>query len=259
MLGLKELQGAFKRHLLEADPAIAEHIVGSGALGEEARLGIYAYAYRARLEEALATDFGGLQGLLGEDAFHELCQAYIDARPSTHFSLRWFGAGLAELLAQAPAYADRPHLAEMAAFEWALTEVFDAANADCADASAAQAVPPQAWPTLRVALHPAVKLLRLEWNTPSLWRAARDATEEAPPLRQEPGGWLLWRQGLTTRYRSLDEDEAAALELVAGRGDFAELCECLEAWMPPDQVPMRAASLLKTWLADSMVHRLETD
>ena len=29
--------------------------------------------------------------------------------------------------------------------------------------------------------------------------------------------------------------------------------------MPPDEVPLRAASLLKTWLADSLVHRLETD
>lgn len=45
-------------------------------------------------------------------------------------------------------------------------------------------------------------------------------------------------------------DEAAALES-ALRGDtFGEICAALRHWLPEEEIPLRAASLLATW-ADS--------
>jgi len=67
--------------------------------------------------------------LLGDDRFQALDLAYIDAEPSHHFPIRWFGHRLSRFLADAADYQDTPVLAEMAAFEWALRDAFDVADA----------------------------------------------------------------------------------------------------------------------------------
>jgi hypothetical protein len=62
--------------------------------------------------------------------------------------------------------------------------------------------------------------------------------------------WLLWRQNLQNFFRSLDPIESAALDS-ALRGDaFGDLCAALAAWVPEEQIPLRAATLLGSW-ADS--------
>jgi hypothetical protein len=64
---------------------------------------------------------------------------------------------------------------------------------------------------------------------------------------------MLWRQVLTTRYRSLDVSEASALDAMVDGGDFAELCDLLCSWHAPEDVPLKAASTLKGWLAGGLI------
>jgi hypothetical protein len=45
-------------------------------------------------------------------------------------------------------------------------------------------------------------------------------------------------------------DESAALDLGVSGANFAEICQALAEWLPDDEIPLRAASLLGTW-ADS--------
>jgi hypothetical protein len=42
-------------------------------------------------------------------------------------------------------------------------------------------------------------------------------------------------------------DEAAALDSALRGGNFGEICESLAEWLPDDEVPLRAASLLGAW------------
>ncbi|MBN8481051.1 MAG: putative DNA-binding domain-containing protein [Xanthomonadales bacterium] len=64
-------------------------------------LAVYVNAYRARLREALAADHPRLARHLGEARWLALCDAYIDAQPSTARSLRTFGDRLPEFISQA--------------------------------------------------------------------------------------------------------------------------------------------------------------
>ena len=73
---------------------------GDGVAGEADRLAVYHHGYRARLREALATEFPGLALLAGR-RFAALLDDYVAAHPSTHFNIRWHGAGLADFLATA--------------------------------------------------------------------------------------------------------------------------------------------------------------
>jgi hypothetical protein len=54
------------------------------------------------------------------------------------------------------------------------------------------------------------------------------------------------------QWRRLDTDEAAALDAVAAGEPFARLCERMTA-VHGDGGALRAASLLKRWLADGLL------
>ncbi len=258
MSGLSDLQTAFKAHLLEGAGEIVARVQSTPGLAAEVRLDIYRNAYHARLEEALATDYEALRAVLGEEAFSTLSRDYIQAFPSTHFSLRWFGRKLADFLTVHPPYLARPDLAELARFEWTLAEAFDAADAPIAAEADAARIPPQAWPDLRVSLHPSLRRATCRWNTPARWRELKDhAPASAPVMLSEPAQVLVWRDGLTTRYRTLPGDEAAALAAAAQGAVFAELCEALVPWNVPEDVALRAAGLLKGWLAGALVTGLD--
>jgi len=84
-------------------------------------------------------------------------------------------------------------------------------------------------------------------------------TIPAPECLTEPGACLVWRDGLSTRYRSLEPDENAALVAAVSGADFAEICEGLIPWEQAEQpIALRAASLLKTWLTSGLVSELKS-
>ena len=255
MPDLSEIQAAFQRHILLHDPAIATHIVGVGQTEIEQRLAVYANAYLARLVEALANDYPALQGVLGQDGFVELCHAYVRAYPSRHYSLRYLGQHLPDYLLQ----DHREHLSELARFEWALTTSFDAQDRDVASVAQATAIPAAAWPSLRVRVHPSVNQLILSWNTLARWRGVKEGRLPSVPKRLgEPRSCLIWREGLVSRYRSLEPDEGAAFVTARAGATFAELCGEMAANTPESEVAPRAASFLKTWLSSGIVSELLT-
>lgn len=259
MRTLSQLERAFQDHVLHGQPAIAQEIV-SDTLDAATRLDIYAQAYRLRLIEALETDFVALRAYLGNDRFDTVAHAYIAQCPSRHPSLRYFGAALSGFLRDPSPYAAEPLLAELAAFDWALTDAFDAPDSTPITVEAIAAVPPAAWPGLCFTLHPSLLRLDLHWNAPAIWNAV-DAVEALPaPTRSEfPISWLIWRQDLHTYFRSLGVDEAFALETVRAGGSFADMCEGLCEWVDAQHVAPHAAGLLKQWVVDGLICAVATN
>lgn len=254
MIGLQELQASFRRSLQTGDDAIAIHLAGSGQLAVSERLGIYQNAYRSRLVEALGKDYPVVQALLGEDAFTTVCHAYIDVHPSRSFSLRWLGQSMASFLSK-PDYP--PHLPELARFEWALVEAFDAADVVVAKEEDLTSIPAQEWPALKLRFHPSVQTLSCDWNVLALWRAVQDKTLLPDPIAlPQPLAHLVWREQLTTRYRTLEDDETDAMEAVACGDSFAALCERLTRWHADEAVPLRAVSLLKRWRTEGLISEI---
>jgi hypothetical protein len=253
--GLKELQQAFTRHLLSGDGAVADYIAEGGRLDARARLAVYANAYYARLVEALAIDYRVLSAVLGEQRFEALSHDYIRSQPSTFFSLRWFGGGLAAFMAARHADDDSADLAELARLEWALVDAFDATDVPPLAVDAAAVLPAEAWPTLRLVFHPSVGTLSLAWNTLEIWKAVRAGGAPPPWMRLEPPeSCAVWRSDLRTRFRPLAADEACALAAARNGADFARMCELLGDWHQDDtETAVRAAGLLKCWLGEGMI------
>lgn len=259
MSALRERQAQLRAYLLDRDGDIERHIVGTANADAQTRLDIYADGYALRLIECLQKDFPALSALIGDDAFAALARAYIAQYPSRHFSVRYIGARLAEFI-HARGDAQATLHAELAAFEWALMNAFDAADTPVAHVANMAAVAPADWPGLRFKCGPSLQRLDLCSHAPTLWKAAERGDDLSTVATRAPSAaptpWIVWRQDLRVYFRSLTAAEAWALDAICGDADFAELCEGLCEWHAPDAVALQAAGFLKQWLTDGLIERL---
>ena len=252
---LASLQQEFLALLLSGDQRIKASIESSEKVSAAVRLGLYSDAYRLRLFEALEETFPALHTLVGDERFYSLADAYLRETPSQHFSVRYFGHGLAAYLKSIA--GDDPMdmlIAEMTEFEWALRDAFDAQDVDPATADIMQTIEPEQWATVVFTLHPSVRLIYLNWNIPPLWQAIDEEAEPMAPEQNEyPMSWLIWRNNLQTFYRSLEVDEAWGLQMTLAGGSFADLCAGLTEWIDEEHAATRAAGLLMGWIDEGLV------
>jgi hypothetical protein len=254
---LDQVQDDFQRFLLRGDAGIEDHVVGTQRVPVSTRLGIYSGGYGARLTEALQTNYPVLAQLLGESDFDGLAAAYIRSHDSSYTSIRYYGNELEAFLAQDPTYAEVPLLAELARWEWAMTETFDAADAPALGIEALGSVPPERWADLRFEWHPSIRRLQLTWNVPQIWNAITHETERPQPaVTAEPGQWLIWRREWATYFRSASPSEAAALDAARSDSSFGELCELLCRLLGEADAPAEAAGYLRDWLQSGLIVKL---
>jgi hypothetical protein len=259
MKRLAATEGRFQDYVVSGTPGIDSEIEGRDALFREQRLAIYRDAYRLRLAEVLATDYGNLHTYLGDDAFDELARAYLAAHPSRFRNVRWFGGKLADFLADEPRYAAHPELAELARFEWALGRAFDARDAASATFEQVASVPPEAWPALRFAAHPALGTMQFRTNAVAIWKLLNHGEDPcAAETLAAPVTWAVWRKEYSPYFRSLDDDEAWALAALVGGSSFGEICAGLCEWVAQDQAAPRAAGLLRGWVEEGWIAELRT-
>jgi hypothetical protein len=255
---LDPLQRAFAHYILEGSGEIRTIVRPSAKADIDTLLGIYRHGYSARLVEVLGHDFPALKALVGAEAFDALASAYIARHPSRGFSVRTVGAALASFLAETPPYAARPALSDMAAFEAAMADAFDAADAAAIGIQRMAALPAPAWPTLHFRFHPSARRLSLRTDAPGFW-AAWNAGKEPSLSVERPGDWLVWRQDLEVKYRALAADESAALGCAMSGEDFSTLCEILARHGPEAEAAYRAAGLVRVWVEAGLVADVSHD
>jgi hypothetical protein len=251
---LRRLQREMQNELLGGESVIEGHIADTPPLTTEARLGIYRHAYVTRLIEALREYYPVLHQILGDEDFEALGTTFVRAHPSVHRSIRWYGREVAAFLREEPPFAEQPILAEIATFEWELAESFDSADAGVLDRAALAGVEPAEWADLTFRFHPSVRRLAFEWNTVAVWKAL--SAEQAPPAPERSADtveWLIWRRNLENYFRSLDSVGVTALDAALERGNFAQVCAALAQRLPDEEVPLRAASLIATWLDNGLL------
>jgi len=248
--------------------AIRARVLDTRKAGRDVLLDVYRDAYALRLIEALQTDYPGLYAMAGAADFDTMARAYIAARPSRFPSVRWFGRDLADFLAATPPFSTTLAAAEMARFEWALGEAFDAEDAVPLTFDDVVRLPADAWRTLRFAFVPSLRRATLRYQAPQAWlrRSEVAAGDLDVPSASHPGAldsafwpgvdWLIWRTApdAETQFRSMDPDEAWMFDCARAGAAFPELCDGLTAFAPPADddtatwAAQRAAGLLRAWI-----------
>lgn len=182
-------------------------------------------------------------------------KVYLLAHPSRGSSLRDVGGSLAAYLAHGP-LADTfrrrcAHAADLARFEWALVEAFDAADAPVLARDVLAALPPARWAELRFAFAPALRLLAL--GHPVHERLPDAGAGSAGPLAVRPTHYRVWRRGESVRWKEIDAIEHGLLDAARAGLPFGALCERLATQGPADEAAPRAVALLESWLAAGLL------
>jgi len=259
MSNLQTLQHGFIDYLLGNPSNIAQHIQSTPNLSADKRLNIYAYAYKARLKEAIGTDYEQLHSYLGDEQFDQLLERYIEKHPSKETSLRYYSINISTLLRDEKPFNNLPILAEIADIEAAFANSFDAADSTILTINDLATLPETAWETLSFELHSSLQLLSYNYNSFAVWKALSD--EQTPPDTIEfetPETWLMWRDSqLITRYRPIVNEEATALSFARQGQSFPAICEALLDYFPEDDVPIKAITFLQTWIQEGLVSNLK--
>lgn len=255
MSRLSDLQNTFQQAVLSPDSAAPVSWISNGGRAPALRqFQVYRHAYSARLTEALANDYPALRKAIGDEAFHALCQEYLNAIPSRSYSLRHFGQRFDAFVRQHPDSIKSPWMEELVRFEWHLGLAFDAYDTEVTGINQMAQIDPTNWPDLRFVAHPSVQRLDFCWNVTGMWSAlTKDTPKPVHPAHGPAVGWLIWRENLTTQFRSLPDDEQTALDVCLNGENFASICESLTTYIPSDDVPLRAATLLKGWLNQGLI------
>ncbi|MFN7097328.1 MAG: putative DNA-binding domain-containing protein, partial [Gammaproteobacteria bacterium] len=241
MNNLMQIQLAFQRYLFKSESTFETLIVGNQKAPAKERLTIYVNAYQSRLMNLLTKDFPVLYKILGHENFNTMAKQYIARYPSSSRSIRWFGEYLSLFLME--------RYAELAKFEWNLSEAFDAADSEILTIEQLSAMPAETWPLMQLTLIPSVRVGNVEWNTLAVWQAAQqDGINMASVKLQQPLQYLVWRKQYQVKFRELTNVEMVVIqEIIAGK-NFAEICEKLCEVISSSQVALEAVTLLKKWI-----------
>jgi len=248
---LLELQRAFQSHILHGTGGIEAIVPGSARFDVATRLGVYSGGYAERLIEALAQTYPAVRFALGERTFARLIRTLAHESPSRHFSVRYYGEGLATLIAGALEGPQGRGCRELALWEWDLAAAFDAADAQTVSSADLAAIEPASWPALRFELTPSLHVRTLATNAVEWWKAAcADGTRPRRWRARRPAQWVLWRSELAIYFRKLPPAEERMLAAARCGARFDEMCAELEG---AEAAPVRAATLLHGWLKSGWI------
>lgn len=254
----ERLQDEFQRGIMSGDDKVLGDILDSPKEKRDILFGVYRYAYVSRLVEALRNDHTHLHGYLGDEMFDDMGKAYVAAKPSHHPNMRWFSQALPEFLRTTEPYSDHPAIGDLAAFEKALNDAFDAADAPIVAIEDVAAFPPDVWNDLRFTPHPSAHRLDLVSNAVDIWSALKN--DETPPdvaISDEPNKVLVWRQDVTPMFRAMNTEEAMMWDEASGGIPFGVLCSMLATYDDPDSAAARGAGYLHGWVTSGLLTRVE--
>lgn len=252
---LVELQSKFQAGILAGDRSILASIVDSPKSDRATLFSVYHDAYRIRLAGLLSNDYPMLRNRLGDDVFGRLVEDYISSAPSRQRNARWYGARLPDFMQAAPQWRPNQEAIDLARFERALSDAFDAAEAHSVSIDALADVRAEDWPRIAFEFHPSVALFDLARGTAQIYAALADE-DDPPPIQQGEEAIIFWRNDGQSFYRPVAEDERLALT-EARRGEtFSDICALLAFRGSDEGLTQRIASFLSQWLAEGLVTRL---
>ena len=247
---LAELQQEFMSLLQTNDRHIEQRVIQQGLLNNIQRVDIYRTGYRIRLKGVIDSDHEMLGIYLGDDLYEQMVEGYIDAAPSQHPSLRFFGDRLPDYLHNTPTFSDHPILAEITGFERTLLNAFDSADAETLNQQLLQQIPAEKWPLLKFSFHPSLTFYQCHWNAVESWQSLKNGLAPSAPMTSKQSKmWAIWRGlGKLTEYKSILTVEREVLNAMQQGNNFAEVCESLIKHVPEEQIAALLYAYIVEWL-----------
>jgi len=254
-LRLVDLQSGFQDFILQRNDRVLTRVESTAVLSAERRLDIYYHGYRLRLIEVLADTFERVALYIGEESFEAAAAVYIAQHPSGTRNLRDYGTAFPAFLARY--FADDSEVAELAEMDIRLRYTFDGTDADPLRVTDLAATQPHEWDGVVFTLHPTASFQTFHWNTTAIWQhISNEQTPPAATVLEAPVPWLFWRKELQPHFRSLSNEEHAALQAIRDGHSFGAVCANLSAAYPELDISPRIAGWLRAWLDDGVLSKV---
>jgi hypothetical protein len=259
-----------RRHI-DVGPDQAETVVTrSRALTALERLGIYGYAYYARLLDCLREEFPVLMHALTQEVFDAFAVGYLQAYPSRSYTLLQLGANFPRYLAETRPRegggeglpADWPDfLIDLATLELTFNEVFDGPGVEgerLLDVEQLQAVTAERFYDARLVGVSCLRLLPLRYPVHRYFTAVRRHEDPVPPEAAETY-LAVTRQRYVVRHYELSPPAYRLLRaLLAGQTVGEAIGQEAHAGSPDlDRFAVNLRAWFRDWAAEGLFSALE--
>jgi hypothetical protein len=236
------------------------------------RLEVYANAYYARLLECLRDEFPALLHAVGDEVFDGLAFGYLQAYPSTSYTLSNLSRNFARFLEETrPRDEDDPSpswpdfMIDLARLERTYSEVFDGPGGErltLLKADKIQAIPPEDWPAARLVPVPCLRLLALRYPVQEYATGVRK--KENPPLPDPEPTWLaVSRVDYVVRRWNLSRVQYELLQslisaLPVGAAIEKAACVAIENGQSVDHLADDLRAWFKEWSAAGFFQAIDS-
>lgn len=184
-------QTDFRQALLDPALAVPEGLLDPVGRQAGKRFDVYRNNVVVSLTNALAEAFPVIRKLLGENNFGILAGHFVRAHPPASPLIAYYGAELPDFLEEFEPVQSLGYLPDVARLELGLRASYHAADSVAIEPAALQEIPGEVLPDCKLALSPAVQLLRSRWPIGAIWHF--NMTEGAPQPQMAAEDVLITR------------------------------------------------------------------
>lgn len=167
------IQSAFAQALLDPERACPSGLKTWNGSDPAMRFAVHRNNVAVSLIDALADSFPVTQALVGEEFFRAMARVHIQEQPPRARVLTWVGEAFPDFIESFPPAATLPYLADVARLEMLRIHAYHAADTPALDMGVMSLAlaNPDAMLSLRLTLHPSVRVLQSRHAVFSLWAA----------------------------------------------------------------------------------------
>ena len=220
MLG--DLQRRFKQAMLSEQTEGLDWIADKPPLDRAGRIGIYTYAYFARLTDNLREDFEIFAAAVGEERFDRLAKELFSKSPTAWVSANEVGRDFPDFISAHPEFRDDPGMKDLVHFEWALVEAFYAPYLERTGEAKIPTATPADWGKAKLILDPSARLIATEWD---LYGLIQNPDQ---PLTRKPTWFVIHRLENEAQWQTLTEGQYGLLQKLARAIPLQEAAQGLD-------------------------------
>jgi len=213
MHGFADRQADFARAILDPHKPAPVGLVGPDGRPSAKRFAVYRNNVVVGLIETLKAAYPVVHRLVGEEFFAAMARLYVMAEPPTSPIMLDYGAGFPAFIGRFEPAAVLAYLPDVARLERAWVEVYHAAEASPLPPWALSQVPTGDVPTMRLVLHPSVRIVKSVFPIVGIWQANTDGIEGVQIELDDSGeDALVARPEAEVEVRRLPSGAAAFIE-----------------------------------------------
>lgn len=194
---------AFAGALIDPTRAPPAQTMGREGEPDARRFAVYRNNIAVSLIGAIEARYPVTRRIVGEELFRAMTRSFV-ARYKPHSPvILHYGAAFPDFVATFDPARELAYLPDVARLENAWVEAYHSAEDDTLELAALAAVEPAALGDLKLAFHPAARLLRSDHPAASIWAGHQGRGEFVPPEHWRGEQTLITRPGAEVRLRIL--------------------------------------------------------